>query len=56
MTSVIVGAKRIEQLQDNIRSTEVTLSAEDLDALHAVTQLPPEYPGWMLERQRNNFV
>jgi aryl-alcohol dehydrogenase-like predicted oxidoreductase len=51
VTSVIVGAKRIEQLQDNIRSTEVTLSSEDLDALHAVTQLPPEYPGWMLERQ-----
>ncbi|QFQ88507.1 aldo/keto reductase [Paracoccus kondratievae] len=51
VTSVIVGAKRIEQLQDNIRSTEVSLSAEDLAALDAVTKLPAEYPGWMLERQ-----
>ena len=51
VTSVIVGAKRIEQLQDNIRSTEVALSAEDLAALDAVSTLPPEYPGWMLERQ-----
>ncbi len=51
VSSVIVGAKRIDQLQDNIRSTEVTLSAEDLAALDAVTKLPPEYPGWMLERQ-----
>ena len=51
VTSVIVGAKRIEQLQDNIRSTEVALSAEDLAALDAVSALPPEYPGWMLERQ-----
>lgn len=51
VTSVIVGAKRIEQLQDNIRSTEVTLSTEDLAALDNVTKLPPEYPGWMLERQ-----
>lgn len=48
---MIVGAKRIEQLQDNIRSTEVSLSTEDLAALDSVTKLPPEYPGWMLERQ-----
>ncbi|MGP3698878.1 aldo/keto reductase [Rhodobacter sp. NSM] len=51
VTSVIVGAKRIEQLQENIAATEVRLSAEDLDALDAVTKLPAEYPGWMLERQ-----
>lgn len=51
VTSVIVGAKRIDQLQDNIRATEVMLSAEDLAALDAVTKLPAEYPGWMLERQ-----
>lgn len=59
VTSVIVGAKRIEQLQDNIRSTEVVLTAEDLAALDRVTKLPPEYPGWMLERQsqyRASFV
>ncbi|RYH09416.1 aldo/keto reductase [Tropicimonas sp. IMCC6043] len=51
VTSVILGAKRVEQLTDNIGSTEVTLSAEDLDALDAVTRLPAEYPGWMLARQ-----
>lgn len=51
VTNVIIGAKRIEQLQDNIRSTEVVLTAEDLAALDSVTKLPPEYPGWMLERQ-----
>ncbi|MFD2173963.1 aldo/keto reductase [Rhodobacter lacus] len=51
VTSVIIGAKRIDQLQDNIRATAVRLSAEDLAALDAVTKLPAEYPGWMLERQ-----
>ena len=59
VTSVIVGAKRVEQLQDNIRSTEVKLDADDLAALDAVTSLPAEYPGWMLERQsqyRKPFV
>jgi hypothetical protein len=29
----------------------VRLSAEDLATLDAVSQLPTEYPGWMLEFQ-----
>ena len=51
VTSVIVGAKRVDQLTDNVGSVDVSLSAEDLAALDAVTRLPAEYPGWMLERQ-----
>ncbi len=51
VTSVILGAKRSEQLADNIGAAEVTLSSEDLAALEAVTQLPAEYPGWMIKRQ-----
>jgi aryl-alcohol dehydrogenase-like predicted oxidoreductase len=51
VTSVIVGAKRPEQLADNIAATRLVLTAEDLAALEEVSALPPEYPGWMLERQ-----
>ncbi|TQD38251.1 aldo/keto reductase [Rhodobacter capsulatus] len=51
VTSVIVGAKRVDQLADNIGATGVSLSPGDLAALDAVTKLAPEYPGWMLERQ-----
>ena len=51
VTSVIVGAKRPEQLADNIAATQVKLTAEELEILGKVSQLPPEYPGWMLERQ-----
>ena len=51
VTSVIVGAKRVDQLTDNIAATAVSLDADDLTALDAVTKLPAEYPGWMLERQ-----
>ncbi|QDY71606.1 aldo/keto reductase [Qingshengfaniella alkalisoli] len=51
VTSVIVGAKRGDQLEDNIAATEASLTPDDLDALDAVTRLPAEYPGWMLERQ-----
>ena len=51
VTSVIVGARTMEQLKDNIGATKVTLSGEDLAALEEVSALPPEYPGWMLAMQ-----
>src|SRR3546814_11970729 len=50
--SVIIGAKNMEQLDQNIASTEMTLDAEDMARLDAVSALPSEYPGWMLERQK----
>ena len=51
VSSVIIGAKRVEQLDDNIAATEVELTAAELDTLDAVSALPKEYPGWMFERQ-----
>jgi aryl-alcohol dehydrogenase-like predicted oxidoreductase len=51
VTRVIVGAKRPDQLADNLASTSVVLSADELPALDAVSRLPAEYPGWMFERQ-----
>lgn len=52
VTSVIIGAKSVDQLQDNIAAAKITLSNEELNALDKVSRLPAEYPGWMLERQR----
>jgi len=51
VTSVIIGAKRIDQLDDNLAAVTLSLSAEDMKALDEVSALPPEYPGWMLARQ-----
>jgi aryl-alcohol dehydrogenase-like predicted oxidoreductase len=51
VTSVIVGAKKPEQLADNIAATQLQLTAEELARLDEASRLPPEYPGWMLERQ-----
>lgn len=51
VTSVIIGAKRPDQLADNLASTRVVLNADELRALDEVSRLPAEYPGWMLERQ-----
>ncbi|KVG09169.1 aldo/keto reductase [Burkholderia vietnamiensis] len=51
VTSVIIGAKRIEQLEDNLGALDVVLSADELAHLDAVSALPPGYPDWMIERQ-----
>ena len=51
VTSVIVGAKRPDQLADNLAATDLSLSPEELRQLDEVSRLPAEYPGWMLERQ-----
>lgn len=51
VTSVIIGARRIDQLEQNLAAVKLTLSAEDLATLDAVSALAAEYPGWMLERQ-----
>jgi len=51
VTSVIIGAKRLDQLKDNLAAVELTLSAEEINRLDEVSALPPEYPGWMLPFQ-----
>jgi aryl-alcohol dehydrogenase-like predicted oxidoreductase len=56
VTTVIVGAKRPDQLEDNIAATRVQLTADELAALDDVSTLPPEYPQWMFDRQGANRV
>lgn len=51
VTSVIIGAKTMDQLADNIGAAEIKLTEEEIKALDEVSQLPPEYPGWMLALQ-----
>ncbi len=51
VSTVIVGAKTPEQLADNLQASQLVLTSEDLQALEVASALPPEYPGWMLERQ-----
>lgn len=49
--SVIIGASRMDQLEQNLASVKLKLDADDVAALDAVSALPAEYPGWMVERQ-----
>ena len=49
--SVLIGASRMDQLEQNLAATGLKLDADDLAKLDEVSALPSEYPGWMLERQ-----
>jgi aryl-alcohol dehydrogenase-like predicted oxidoreductase len=51
VTSVILGAKRLDQLLDNLAAAELKLTKEEIKQLDEVSALPPEYPGWMLSTQ-----
>ena len=47
VTSVIIGARKLSQLDDNLKAVDVRLTAGDLKALDEVSKLTPEYPEWM---------
>jgi len=51
VSTVIIGAKTVTQLEDNLAATKVRLTDEDLKSLNQISQLPPEYPGWMISMQ-----
>ncbi len=54
VTSVIIGAKRMDQLNDNLAAVDLKLTGDEMRQLDEVSMLPPEYPGWMLPFQDAN--
>lgn len=56
VTSVIIGAKTVEQLDDNLKAVEVCLSQEQIQRLNDASALPAEYPQWMVARQAEGRV
>ncbi|MGI4822501.1 MAG: aldo/keto reductase [Janthinobacterium lividum] len=49
VSTVIIGAKKMEQLEDNLTAVDVKFTPEELQQLDEVSKLAPEYPGWMLD-------
>ena len=47
VTSVIIGAKRLDQLEDNLGSVDVTLTDDEVARLDEVSKIPLGYPAWM---------
>ena len=51
VTSVIIGAKSLDQLKDNLAAEGLNLAEDEIKLLDEVSALPPEYPGWVLPFQ-----
>ncbi|MEO7112659.1 MAG: aldo/keto reductase, partial [Polyangiaceae bacterium] len=54
VTSVIIGAKTKDQLVDNLAAADAELAPEHIAKLDAASELPAEYPGWMLGWQNRD--
>lgn len=52
VSSVLVGATKPEQLQDNLKTVEWQLSEEEIKALDDLSAPPRLYPKWMLDSSR----
>ena len=49
VTSIIIGATKLHQLQDNLKSIDVVFTTDELKELDTVSQLTKEYPGNVIE-------
>jgi aryl-alcohol dehydrogenase-like predicted oxidoreductase len=56
VSTVIVGAKRADQLEENLAASDIELSAEDRARLAELSALPREYPGWMFDMQGQYYA
>jgi aryl-alcohol dehydrogenase-like predicted oxidoreductase len=54
LTSVIVGVRRLEQLESNLAATNLELPADEVAALDELSAPPELYPNWMIHRQARN--
>jgi aryl-alcohol dehydrogenase-like predicted oxidoreductase len=49
VTSVLIGATKSRQLDDNLAAAEITLTPTEIAELDAATALPPAYPNWFID-------
>lgn len=56
VSTVVLGAKTVEQLDDTIAASGLSLSVEELARLDAVSAIDSNYPAWMAERQGSTRV
>jgi len=55
VTSVLIGARREEQLLDNLKAATWTMSADEVRRLDAVSATPEPYPYWHQHRNNARF-
>jgi aryl-alcohol dehydrogenase-like predicted oxidoreductase len=50
VSTVLIGASKMDQLEDNLSAADVELEAEELRALEEMTRPTPIYPNWFTEK------
>jgi len=56
VTSTIIGAKTLEQLNDNLDAVTLTLTPEEMAKLDEVSADRMQYPHWMIKRNNATRV
>lgn len=50
VTSMIIGARTLEQLDDNLEATKLTLTTDEIAKLDELSAIAEDYPHWMITR------
>lgn len=56
VASVLIGANKMSQLDDNLAAADVKLTSEELQRLDTSTTVPLPYPHWFTERVQDQAV
>jgi aryl-alcohol dehydrogenase-like predicted oxidoreductase len=56
VTSIIIGANKMSQLEDNLKAAELKLTDDEVEQLSRTTAPAALYPQWMVERQNAGRV
>ena len=56
VTSIIIGANKMSQLEDNLQAADLELSPEEIEELSRTTAPAALYPQWMIERMNAGIV
>jgi aryl-alcohol dehydrogenase-like predicted oxidoreductase len=56
VASVLVGASKLSQLEDNLRAVEIRLTDEELKAIDGLTEPPAIYPNWFNRKIRDEVL
>jgi diketogulonate reductase-like aldo/keto reductase len=56
VTSIIIGANKMSQLEDNLKAADLELSPEEIEDISRTTAPAALYPQWMIERQNAGRV
>lgn len=54
VSSIIVGASKLHQLEDNLKAIDVSLSSEELTLLDEITTPTPVYPNWFINNMADS--